>query len=234
LLPALMLQVPEKPRMVGVIDGTTAARDSFISKFDSALRTLLELHPDCLYQSAVRRRVGKWSFKYRDGHKYSGEWELAKPHGKGSMLYANGDKYDGEFVNGLREGTGILLRRSGERYEGSWRADKRHGSGVLVYAKPLLSADKYTGAFSDDKLQGAGELVYDAGGCVLKGEFDRGIPHGLVIATYQAGDIYVGEWLTHRAHGYGAMLYRNDDVYFGTWQTGKARNSYLCATNLTF
>ncbi len=108
-----------------------------------------------------------------------------------------------------------------------WRADKKHGAGQLVFAKPLnpnvLSADRYAGEFQDDRPHGRGEMCYDAAGCALRGEFDRGAPNGIMLATYQNGDVYAGEWQAHKAHGYGATLYKNDDVYFGTCQAGKVR-----------
>jgi hypothetical protein len=55
-----------------------------------------------------------------DGSKYTGEWQLGKPHGKGTFINPEGVAFIGEFYDGAPNGKGIIQDVDGRKYTARW------------------------------------------------------------------------------------------------------------------
>lgn len=165
--------------------------------------------------------------------KYSGEWEVGKPHGQGIFYFPDGASYAGFWVKGKMEGKGKIQYKSGDFYEGDWKNDLPDGYGKLVTGKTVYegawargrkhghgqikwpNGDYYDGEWKEDAMEGAGAWVgaeyrYD-------GEFVNNIFHGKGTLTNMNG-VYEGDWIEDLKHGKGKMVYTNGDQYEGDWQ----------------
>lgn len=54
-----------------------------------------------------------------------------------------------------------------------------------------------------------------------RGKLVNGKPEGKAQATFENGDVYVGEWRNGLREGYGEIRYANGDEYKGEWKADK-------------
>lgn len=58
--------------------------------------------------------------------------------GKGTFTYSDGSKYTGDFKNGLPEGQGFIIYANGDQYRGGWSQHAPHGEGIMTFANGRL------------------------------------------------------------------------------------------------
>jgi hypothetical protein len=62
-----------------------------------------------------------YTFTYRNGDKYKGEFANGEPSGVGIMKYVNGDEYKGNWLNGKPNGGGVMkYKKNNSFYAGYW------------------------------------------------------------------------------------------------------------------
>jgi len=67
---------------------------------------------------------GQGTYLYKNGARYSGQFQAGKPHGQGEWIGPDGERYVGAFRQGAYDGYGTLFRANGRMEEGWWQADK--------------------------------------------------------------------------------------------------------------
>ena len=89
--------------------------------------------PQSIYSGYIdpqtNKRRGQGTKIYKNGDKYSGEWDKDKQNGRGKFWHADGDFYDGEWLNGKAHGKGFYKSANGSSYLGAWVNDLQEGSG---------------------------------------------------------------------------------------------------------
>lgn len=130
-------------------------------------------------------------------------------------------KYEGEMLNGKRHGFGKAVYDNGTVYEGYWENDKKHGKGKYIYPESSKS-DYFEGTFVNDVIQGYG--VYQIkNGTKYEGNFTDGKTTGDFTATYNNGEVYIGQLVNSIRQGKGKLIYGkedNRDYYEGDWDNG--------------
>lgn len=91
-----------------------------------------------------------FTFQYRNGDNYAGEYFADKMHGFGVYVFANGHRYEGAWHEGRRQGLGMYTFRNGETQSGHWQNgvldipstqnNSYHVSPVAVYHSKVLNA----------------------------------------------------------------------------------------------
>ena len=122
---------------------------------------------------------------------YRGHYANHRPHGEGYMEWRNGNKYTGEFNKGSYHGQGKIEYFHGSQYEGEWKNDRKEGNGVMTYSidTPRIS---YNGEWVDSKEQGHG-ILYNRDHSKYEGNFLNGSPDGKGI--YEDEDRTIeGKW----------------------------------------
>ena len=68
---------------------------------------------------------GRGEYSWKDGRKYSGQYQFDKKHGYGEYTWADGRRYLGEWANSKRHGKGKIISFDGNEREGIWEDDRR-------------------------------------------------------------------------------------------------------------
>ena len=198
------------------------------------------------YLGAFRRNRfhGKGLMRFANGDRYEGEWVDNLPNGKGTYHFGDGRRYEGEMLDGLFEGRGNLFYPDKSLYEGQWENGRRHGKGTLsIPGFDTLSGNWKEDQFADfpklnipeftrtEALRDCRELTCEQGigryeysdGALYRGEFHKGLPHGLAEVTYPDGKRYRGSWHEHAPYGLGTMYHPDGKVVGAVWEYGKIR-----------
>lgn len=148
---------------------------------------------------------------YKDGSKYSGQFEQGVPHGWGVMILKKGMKYEGEFVEGQKHGRGEIVFGSGEVYRGDVKLNIIEGKGTMTYK----NGDVYRGEWAAGKPSGSGHYFFKDGDA-YEGEFIDGKFSGWGKFLTQEGAYYEGGWLKNQKHGWGKLYSQGQttEVYY--------------------
>eukprot|EP00927_Polykrikos_kofoidii_P071206 TRINITY_DN67506_c0_g1_i1.p1 TRINITY_DN67506_c0_g1~~TRINITY_DN67506_c0_g1_i1.p1 ORF type:complete len:395 (+),score=35.52 TRINITY_DN67506_c0_g1_i1:107-1186(+) len=130
--------------------------------------------------------------------------------------YGNTGQYEGDFMNGMRHGNGTHTW-SGEVYEGQWRWDNRHGWGSLR----LADGSSVKGDWERGKPHGFATMTDAEGKITYEGEFKNGKRHGLGRQLFESGDMYDGGWADGYLSDRGVYYYTNGDKLYGIWERGQ-------------
>eukprot|EP01102_Stenamoeba_stenopodia_P014619 TRINITY_DN487_c0_g1_i3.p1 TRINITY_DN487_c0_g1~~TRINITY_DN487_c0_g1_i3.p1 ORF type:complete len:714 (+),score=189.35 TRINITY_DN487_c0_g1_i3:267-2408(+) len=165
--------------------------------------------------------------------KYSGDWEIGKPHGQGVYVFNDGATYAGSFKIGKMDGKGKIQYKCGDYYEGEWKGDLFEGFGKLVTGKTVCegvwgkgkrngkcvmtwaNGDYYDGEFKENSAEGFGVWV-SSDGTKYEGEWKSNMFHGKGRLENMNG-VYDGDWIEDIKQGKGRMAYVNGDEYDGEW-----------------
>lgn len=98
-----------------------------------------------------------YSFRFKNGARYMGEWNKGKKHGQGTFIYPDGSKYEGSWADDQRCGFGKYFYVNGDIFDGEWQNHLRHGQGTYLFAK---TSSKYVGTWKEGKREGQGELIH--------------------------------------------------------------------------
>ena len=93
---------------------------------------------------------GKGYYKWTNGSKIFGDWQMGVLNGIGVVVKNNGDIYSGEFLNDKPNGNGIYIYSNKNRYEGEFLNGIKHGKGVIY-----VNNGKYVCQFDNDQINGA-------------------------------------------------------------------------------
>ena len=89
--------------------------------------------PQSMYSGYIdpqtNKRRGQGTKIYKNGDKYSGDWDKDKQNGRGKFWHADGDFYDGEWLAGKAHGNGFYKAANGSSYLGQWINDLQEGNG---------------------------------------------------------------------------------------------------------
>jgi len=170
-------------------------------------------------------RSGIGTLKYKDGNKFTGEWE-EDVRRKGTMTYKDGPRvsYEGAYKEDKEDGKGKLEFRSGDRYEGLFEEGRMHGRGVYTHDK----GDVYNGEFRNDMSNGIGKYTYanntEDKSNYYEGSFSNNLANGWGTRVYKNGDMYVGCWKNNKRHGEEGRMKYNADIqgtFIGKWHEDK-------------
>ncbi len=95
--------------------------------------------------------------------------------GTGEFLYKDGSKYSGEWQANEKAGTGTLVMGQGGEvlsYTGGFQRDRMSGTGVIFFR----DGTEYSGEFSHNAITGQGEIR--SPDWLIKGQFDNNQKHG--------------------------------------------------------
>ena len=132
--------------------------------------------------------------------------------GFGTYVFKNGARYTGNFQKGLANGKGIFYYTNGNKYIGQWKNQRRHGIGKLYYRNGNL----YTGKFEKDNITGDGSMMYKSG-ARYTGHFTDGRPHGHGTYYFSNGERYEGDFEAGQFEGQGSYFYKDGSYYQGAW-----------------
>ena len=92
--------------------------------------------------------VQKNPFQFQNGMVYWGQWNRDTGHreGQGTQIWKDGSKFTGEWDQDQVGGKGRLIHQDGDVYEGTWLNNKAHGRGT--YSK--INGYQYIGEWRDD------------------------------------------------------------------------------------
>merc|ERR1712187_908700 len=77
---------------------------------------------------------GQGSFKWKNLHRYTGQWVDNYMHGAGRYDWPDGSSYDGQYNMSLKDGHGTFMNKHGHRVICSWTNGKP--SGAVVFQSP--------------------------------------------------------------------------------------------------
>lgn len=137
-------------------------------------------------------------------------------NGKGTYIYRDGSKYTGDWQNGAKHGRGVLEYESGGYYNGQWQNDSKHGVGVYTWP----NGNVYRGAFYRNRMTGTGKKNYKSGDKYI-GDFVNGKRQGTGTYTWKDGSSYVGEWAADQRNGFGTFISSTGNKRSGQWQSGQ-------------
>lgn len=134
-------------------------------------------------------------------------------------VYGADGQYEGDFLYGMRHGQGTHEFR-GEVYEGQWKWDQRHGNGTLTKA----DGSQIRGEWQKGKPHGYVTITETKddpkGKIVYEGFFKDGKRDGLGEQVFESGDIYNGGWMNGKLHDRGVYYFANGDKFIGMWKEG--------------
>ena len=143
-------------------------------------------------------------------------------HGVGTMVFKNGAKYTGDFNLGKAHGQGTFTSADKSvTYKGSWYNNFYHGKGSLAE-----NGSVYEGAFVFGEQVGfATETFSD--GSVYKGTYEKGKKEGFGKQTWPEENCeYIGEWHLNAIDGFGQYSWLSEGKkHLGHW-TNNVMNGY--------
>lgn len=157
---------------------------------------------------------GTGVYEWHNGVRYEGTLVCNRLEGEGKYTWTNGSMYKGEVNEGLRNGYGELRIVDGKLYIGEWLNGKMYGKGLMIFeinsnGDPI---SYYEGQWKENSREGYGERIYRSGN-MYRGQWLRDLPHGRGTMVWKdRGEIYTGNWHEGKQHGVGEMIWDIDIV----------------------
>ena len=158
-----------------------------------------------------------FTYKYKSGAVYTGEWLGGFRHGNGTMTWEDGVIYEGDWTLGHAEGVGKLTYPSGQYIEGNFMYNKLNGYGEV---HNLENGYEYWGNWENDQQMGKGREEWN-GGSSYEGNYEYGNKEGVGKYTWEDGTFYHGEWKNNKIHGLGFYKWADGRQYIGEWKNAK-------------
>ena len=158
-----------------------------------------------------------YTYKYKSGAIYKGDWLGGFRHGKGIMSWPDGVVYEGEWAFGKAEGLGKLTYPSGQYLKGNFMYNKLNGYGEI---HNLENGYEYWGNWENDQQMGKGREEWN-GGSSYEGNYEYGNKEGIGKYTWEDGTFYHGEWKNNKIHGLGFYKWADGRQYIGEWKNSK-------------
>ena len=158
-----------------------------------------------------------FTYKYKSGAVYTGEWLGGFRHGTGTMTWEDGVIYEGDWILGHAEGVGKLTYPSGQYIEGNFMYNKLNGYGEV---HNLENGYEYWGNWENDQQMGKGREEWN-GGSSYEGNYEYGNKEGVGKYTWEDGTFYHGEWKNNKIHGLGFYKWADGRQYIGEWKNAK-------------
>lgn len=119
--------------------------------------------PPCPKDQSKRYHNCFGTYTYKNGNKYTGEWQSDKKTGQGTLQMADGAVYSGQWKNDLLDGHGTFKGSGGTEYVGEWKAGQFEGQGAYTWS----DGDRYVGTWKNGQRSSEGTL-YRADGSVKR------------------------------------------------------------------
>ena len=158
-----------------------------------------------------------YTYKYKSGAIYKGDWLGGFRHGKGIMSWPDGVVYEGDWAFGKAEGLGKLTYPSGQYLKGNFMYNKLNGYGEI---HNLENGYEYWGNWENDQQMGKGREEWN-GGSSYEGNYEYGNKEGIGKYTWEDGTFYHGEWKNNKIHGLGFYKWADGRQYIGEWKNSK-------------
>jgi len=220
--------LPSTPSICQVTQASES-RESVLTKAKAECYQSVEAQSDASLDTRPETEKpvnGLGEFTYSNGAIYVGNWANQKHHGRGAMFWTDGSFFQGQYIDGLKKGNGLYSWPDGSFYEGEYHEDKKHGTGVLQTADGLRyrgnfikglkegkgfqlwgDGTSYEGDWGQDKHDGKGIMKYATDGKSTSSAY-----------TWNAGDMYNGEWKLGLRHGTCRYTFFNGEVFDCTWK----------------
>jgi hypothetical protein len=157
-----------------------------------------------LYTGSIDRKShlpdGYGIMKYRQGQKYTGDWEKGRWHGHGVLIMKSGDAYEGFFVNHEKHGQGESRFIDGRVFDGRFHLDEMR-EGKLTFTDNSY----YHGLMKNGKRHDFGMYVF-SDGSYYEGQWEHDQIHGRGRVEWVDGSSYNGDWHYGIQHGIGTEL----------------------------
>jgi hypothetical protein len=175
------------------------------------------------YINEERKRNGFGICSYKNGDKYSGNWENDKKEGYGKYFMKSVNKtFQGEFNNNQIEGFVEYINKNGVAHQGIMRNLKFSNGEVMIIHHPLYEL-KGVMEFnmSINKLSGIASIQYQNGN-YYEGETIETLEYGCGI-TYKSDDTIVRRLKKDdkKLDSYCEIDYPNGDRFFGWFENNK-------------
>ena len=194
---------------------------NMLKKFHESQKTFLyEEYIETLSNTKALSSLEKksnYTYKYKSGSIYTGQWLGGFRHGIGTMTWSDGVTYEGEWSFGQAEGFGKLTYPSGQYLKGNFMYNKLNGYGEV---HNLESGYEYWGNWENDQQMGQGREEWK-GGSSYEGNYEYGNKEGIGKYTWEDGTFYHGEWKNNKIHGLGFNKWADGRQYIGEWKNAK-------------
>ena len=173
------------------------------------------LSPTQLFSLSSKKT--NYTYKYKSGAIYTGEWVGGFRHGIGTMTWPEGITYEGNWAFGQAEGQGKLTYQSGQYLIGNFMYNKLNGYGEV---HDLENGYDYWGNWENGQKMEYGKEEW-RGGSSYEGHYEYGNKEGVGKYTWDDGTFYEGEWKNNKIHGLGLYKWADGRQYIGEWKNAK-------------
>ena len=147
---------------------------NMLTKFHESQKTFTyEEYIETLSNTKIfsfKDKKSNFTYKYKSGAEYKGEWLGGFRHGIGTMIWTDGVVYEGSWAFGQAEGLGKLTYPSGQYLKGNFMYNKLNGYGEVHNTE---NGYKYWGNWENDQQMGQGREEW-SGGSSYEGNYEYG------------------------------------------------------------
>ena len=93
-------------------------------------RVQLSAKLECYTKDTVTCWYHGFTYSFRDGKKYTGQFRNNKRNGEGTFTWPDGARYVGGYKDDIRNGRGTFTYPNGTKFVGEYRDDLRNGPGT--------------------------------------------------------------------------------------------------------
>ena len=147
---------------------------NMLTKFHESQKTFTyEEYIETLSNTKIfsfKDKKSNFTYKYKSGAEYKGEWLGGFRHGIGTMIWPDGVVYEGSWAFGQAEGLGKLTYPSGQYLKGNFMYNKLNGYGEVHNTE---NGYEYWGNWENDQQMGQGREEW-SGGSSYEGNYEYG------------------------------------------------------------
>lgn len=137
---------------------------NMLTKFHESQKTFTyEEYIETLSNTKIfsfKDKKSNFTYKYKSGAEYKGEWLGGFRHGIGTMIWPDGVVYEGSWAFGQAEGLGKLTYPSGQYLKGNFMYNKLNGYGEVHNTE---NGYEYWGNWENDQQMGQGREEWNGG-----------------------------------------------------------------------
>ena len=164
------------------------------------------------------RATGFGRYYYADGGYYQGWFKSGNVNGEGRLVNAQNKTVavrKWNMANPQEEPARLLREEADSTLLPNGPTPKAEEKQADAHKTPKPDAATPKDAFITQPDPSGRKIVR------YRGKLVNGKPEGKAQATFENGDVYVGEWRNGLREGYGEIRYANGDEYKGEWKADK-------------